>query len=259
MSFAHRMQTSRFEYKYIIKDERALEIRDFVRGHLVLDPYADPSHHMGYPVNSLYLDSKGLQLCNDTVVGKKNRFKLRIRYYDDNPTNPVFFEIKRRVNDQILKQRAVVKRQAVDKILAGHWPTREDMFKPNDSAGYMKLQNFCRLKNSIAAIGTVYVSYFREAWVPSDHDNARLTFDRNIKGCPHKDRFDASDDRDWSNVKIDGVVLEMKFNDKFPNWMRELAHNFNLQRTSLPKYVECSSVIPSMRPRVMMPDDELRI
>ena len=53
-------------------------------------------------ITSLYLDSSALHLYRQTVQGIKNRFKLRIRFYDDNPGNPAFLEIKRRVTDVII-------------------------------------------------------------------------------------------------------------------------------------------------------------
>ena len=37
----------------------------------------------------------------------------------------------------------------------------------------------------------------------------------------------------------DIVVLELKFTDRFAAWMRTLVEEFNLQRTSVPKYVHC--------------------
>ena len=57
-----------------------------------------------YRICSLYIDSPQLFLYNQTVLGEKNRFKLRIRFYDDDPAHPAFLEIKRRVTDVILKE-----------------------------------------------------------------------------------------------------------------------------------------------------------
>ena len=51
-----------------------------------------------------------LRLGYRTINGDKNRYKLRLRFYEDNPHAPVFFEIKRRMNDAIMKQRCGIKR-----------------------------------------------------------------------------------------------------------------------------------------------------
>ena len=40
-----------------------------------------------------------------------------------------------------------------------------------------------------------------------------------------------------------GVILELKFSDRFPVWMRDLVDVFGLQRRSVPKYVECVNAL----------------
>ncbi len=95
------LQSQRFEFKYIIREPVALAIRDFVRSYLVIDEYGATLPNLSYPVHSLYLDSPDLKLYHSTINGDKNRFKLRLRFYEDRPKAPVYFEIKRRVNNTI--------------------------------------------------------------------------------------------------------------------------------------------------------------
>src|SRR4051794_30791922 len=102
MSQDHRLMASRFELKYLVYEETALRIRDFVRQYLELDEFGIGKADSSYPVHSLYLDSKSLEIYWRTVNGDKNRYKLRLRYYNDDPDTPVFFEIKRRMNNIIL-------------------------------------------------------------------------------------------------------------------------------------------------------------
>src|SRR5678815_2419976 len=117
-----RMQQSRFELKYHINEETASRVRDFVRCYLNMDEFSVGKPDYSYPVHSLYLDSDNLELYWRTVNGDKNRYKLRVRYYSDNPKSPVFFEIKRRMKDVILKQRCGVTHEAVPLLLAGQLP-----------------------------------------------------------------------------------------------------------------------------------------
>src|SRR5687767_7066857 len=98
MSFVDHMQRNRFELKYLINERRARAIRDFASIHMIRDPHARPDMAYSYPIYSVYLDSPALCIFNTTMDGRKNRFKLRVRYYNDKPTSPVFFEIKRRVD-----------------------------------------------------------------------------------------------------------------------------------------------------------------
>jgi hypothetical protein len=240
MAYTHKMQTNRHEHKYIIDEAAADGIRRFVRQFLVLDEYADPNHNNAYFIHSLYLDAPDLRLAKDTEDGKKNRFKLRIRFYDEVPTHPVFFEIKRRVNDVILKERTPVHRGSVGRILKGHYPERSDLLK-NDPKNLAALERFCSLKDSIKGVGTAFVSYTREAYVSPDDDNVRVTFDRNLYASPYNDQFILRPIDAWLQPKIPGggVVLELKFTDTYPWWMHDLAQMFGLQRTTMAKYVYC--------------------
>ena len=125
MSQDHTLMESRYELKYLISPAVALKIREFARQYLELDEYGLNRSDFSYPVHSLYLDSDDWKIYWRTVNGDKNRFKLRIRYYDDQPQTPVFFEIKRRMKDIILKQRCAVKRGGIQDALAGFLPAPE--------------------------------------------------------------------------------------------------------------------------------------
>src|SRR5437867_3965843 len=107
------LQLQRFELKYIVREDIARAVRDFISSYLELDEFGASQPNLSYPVHSLYWD---------TINGNKNRYKLRLRFYDSDPKSPVYFEIKRRMNDAILKQRGAVRHEAVDWILAGHLP-----------------------------------------------------------------------------------------------------------------------------------------
>jgi len=251
MAFVHSLQTSRFELKYVIDEACAAGIRNFVRSYLDPDEYADVRHQNSYVVSSLYLDNAVLYLFDQTVAGKKNRFKLRIRFYDDNRHNPAFLEIKRRIGGVIFKERAKVTRDGVCQVLAGKGPKRTYLMSATgDSEGESALQNFCNLCFSIDAHGCIYVTYRREAYVSPESNQIRLTFDRELLGSP----YEAGTGLVMPTHGVrpatgnDGrVILELKFTDRFPDWMRDLVHTFNLQRMSVPKYVHCIRKL-EMRP-----------
>jgi hypothetical protein len=60
----------------------------------------------------LYLDSDDLETYWATINGDKNRYKLRLRFLQRQSGHAVFFEIKRRVNNCIMKQRGGVRKSA---------------------------------------------------------------------------------------------------------------------------------------------------
>jgi len=243
MPTQHSLQASRFELKYIVDECCAAGVRDFVRSYLEPDEYADPNKGNSYRISSLYLDNSDLFLYRQTVVGEKNRFKLRIRFYDDNPKGPAFLEIKRRVTDVILKEREKVTREGVLQLLDGKSPDRSWLMANNgDPTAGKALLNFCNLCDDIGAAGAVYVSYQREAYVSPNSNSIRVTFDRQLLGSLYEQGTPLSLPTEGASPRIgngDNVILEMKFTDRFPMWMRDLAHAFNLSRTSVPKYVHC--------------------
>src|SRR3954464_9747675 len=124
---ADRLQLQRFELKYIVPENVALQIRQFVSAYLEIDEYGATMPNLSYPVHSLYVDSDDLYTYWATINGDKNRYKLRLRYYNEKPESPVFYEIKSRVDNTIYKQRGGVRRQSVSSILSGQLPIPADM------------------------------------------------------------------------------------------------------------------------------------
>jgi hypothetical protein len=250
MSSASRMQENRFELKYIIEEAKACAIRDFVRSYLEPDPFGKPELNGAYAIHSIYLDNSGLSLCNATLAGIKNRFKIRIRYYNDEPDAPVFFEIKRRVSDAILKRRAQVRRESVLPLLDGHWPEHKDLWTPGDPKAYDSLCQFCDLRDRINGQPQVIVSYLREAWVTPGNNAVRLTFDRGLSAEKWERNLSVAGLKAGVHPELNGTVLEMKFTDRFPDWMHNLASTFNLRRTSVPKYVHCVQAVKVGAPQI---------
>ena len=232
-----KMQLQRFELKYMLDEDTALGVRDFVSTHLELDEFSVGKPNFSYPVHSLYLDSDDLYLFQSTVNSDKNRFKLRLRYYSDSPGSPVFFEIKRRVDNAILKQRAGVKREAVESVMAGHLPEPELMLskEPKNLAALLR---FSELAKQLNATPKVHVAYLREAWLPHDGNSVRVTMDRQVQDDP--DQTVRLLTRMDNPVLVFGnkVILEIKFTGRFPSWLADMVRIFHLRKCSAAKYVD---------------------
>lgn len=248
MAFQHRMQRNRFEYKYLIDERCASDVRNFARAKLVRDEFARSEMKWAYPTHSIYFDGPGLPLYQSTVQGHKNRYKLRVRFYSENDQDPVFFEMKRRVSDIVLKDRALVKRDRALRIMSGDCPRITDLVKPNDLDAWSALRRFCDARDNIAATPRVFVSYLREAWVKSSDDNVRLTFDRALCGGQYAGSF-ALKREVFPPPLLPGhpCVLELKFADRFPHWFREMVAALNLERRNNAKYVQTAFCLPQLR------------
>ncbi len=231
------LQHQRLELKYIIPEETALAVRDFVRPVLALDEYAKGQPDYSYPIHSLYLDSDLLTFYWHTINGNKNRLKLRVRFYDDSPDTPVFFEIKRRMNDAIFKQRGGVRRSAVTEVLAGRMPLPEEVLS-KDPKHTTALANFCRIQAQYLLAPKALVSYRREAWISPHNNSVRVTLDREVKlGLQSTAELNSQIDEPVAVFGND-VILELKFTGRFPVWFGELVRHFGLWKCSAAKYAD---------------------
>lgn len=231
------LQAQRLELKYIIPERVAVSIRDFLLPYLDMDPFGGSQPDLSYPVHSLYLDSPELALYHSTLNGDRNRYKLRIRFYEGRPQAPVYLEIKRRDDGSIYKERCAVNRDAVGDIISGRLPDRRDLVNGN-SAGERALANFCRNLNQIQAVPMAHVAYRREAWLSHGSNRVRVTMDRQVQSCREPSiRLDAQLTHPVS-VFGDEVVLELKFTGRFPSWMGDLVRVFSLKQCSAAKYVD---------------------
>lgn len=248
-----KLQACRREFKYVVDESTARSIRRFVLAYLEPDAYTDPHADRGYEVHSLYLDSRDLCLCQATLDGLKNRFKLRVRFYDECDVSPAYCEIKRRVNDIILKERAAVSRDAVHALVHGMAADTGHLFRssPRDvdpQKALRSLFNFCLLRDEIHAVPAAYTSYLRQGFELPDSNAVRVTIDQQLRAGVFDGRLTAEGHESWPAPDIGGVVLELKFTDRFPEWMHTLVESFNLQRRGMPKYVRCVELLRKVAP-----------
>jgi hypothetical protein len=241
-----KVQLQRFELKYRVDENTARAIREFVRGYLELDEYGVGKPNNAYRIHSLYLDSDDLRCFWDVFNSNKNRYKLRIRYYDDDPDTPAFCEIKRRVNEAIFKQRCAIRKQAVAPLLSGQLPDPSFLIsqRPHQLEA---LQEFCRRISDLNAKPKTHVSYLREAWVSPGSNAVRVCLDRQVCSEP---QFTPELKTEMGNPVMPfepEVILELKFTGRFPNWMGDLVRTFGLRQLSSAKYADGVALLGERR------------
>jgi SPX domain protein involved in polyphosphate accumulation len=241
-----KVQLQRFELKYRVDEDTARAIREFVRGYLEPDEYGVDKPNYSYRIHSLYLDSDDLRCFWDVFNSNKNRFKLRIRYYDDNPDTPAFCEIKRRVNEAILKQRCAIRKDAVAPLLSGQLPDPSFLIsqKPHQLEA---LQEFCRRISDLNAKPRTHVSYLREAWVSPGSNAVRICLDRQVCSEPQSTPELKTEMENPVMPFEPEVILELKFTGRFPNWMGDLVRTFGLRQLSSAKYADGVALLGERR------------
>ena len=232
-----RMQRQRFELKYLVDEPTAMGIRNYVGALLDLDEAGQGKPNHSYRVNSLYLDSEGLSTFWHWVNADRNRFKLRLRFYDSNPNTPVFLEIKQRLGNCILKQRCGVHKRAVPMILNGLF-LPDELMVSRDAKDIAALGHFIRMTAQLRARPQALVTYLREAYIDPENPGVRVTMDRDVRIAPrHTAEFSLDLDRSEQPFG-DRVILELKFTNRFPNWFADLVRLFGLTRSAAAKYCE---------------------
>ncbi|MFZ2145896.1 MAG: polyphosphate polymerase domain-containing protein [Sedimentisphaerales bacterium] len=223
----------RHELKYHISMSKAEAIAQFIKPYLQLDKYCKLHQSGDYPIVSLYLDSDDLQLCRESLGGHKNRFKLRIRSYTDEPDYPRFLEIKRRINTIIIKSRARIMHHDVPTLLAG-----SPLPPQNYTADAETINQFQLYMNNIRARPAVLVRYTRQAYEGGSENRVRVTFDRelayHVTSLPEVRLAGGAWQRNL--YTLGGVILEVKFTGHYPVWLSRMAKCFNLQQQSISKY-----------------------
>lgn len=231
-----RAVSQRFEAKYFLTELQAEMIRDYILPYTLAD-----RHQRIYPVTSIYLDTDDLMMFQSSLYGEKNRYKLRVRAYENNPEKPVFAEVKQRMGRIIRKHRASIRRDTINRL---HWSepfTEEHLVDPEDEIQKENLMLFAELCERMGAEPKVCVRYQREAYVSDLEEPVRITFDTNISYAPVPD--DPLDlwrtSQTWALLDEIPIVLEIKFTDTYPLWVRRMIQRFQLDRISLAKYVMC--------------------
>lgn len=238
-----RTLSCRYELKYLVSEATALAINEFIKPLMPLDRYSKLQPGGFYPIVSLYIDSEDLTLCKESLSGKKNRFKLRIRSYSDDPQYPAFFEIKRRTSSVINKSRAPVRHQDIPMLMDGLSLPHQD-FRTNREA----LDQFQLYVKYIMAKPTILIRYLRKAYESESENRVRVTFDRELCYKVTREPRVMLNGSSWQNnhLMLKGVILEIKYTAKYPIWLNRLVTTFNLDSRSISKFatsVEQSSML----------------
>jgi VTC domain len=214
--------TSRYECKYLVSEATVLAIRQFISPLMRLDPYSVIEDDLSYRVNSIYFDSPNLRTYQDTIGGIRNRYKIRLRYYASNSTGPVFFEVKKRSDQVVMKSRVAVERSKTEEFLH------------TGMGGTPEFMQYC---GDIGALPAMRIRYFREAYESHGRAPVRLTFDSRLEHSVISD-FSLKESRPaWRSTPIVGRILEIKFTERRPAWLEQLISRFQLDKESVAKYV----------------------
>ena len=227
------MSMPRFEHKYRVSEELALEIQKVAEFHVEPDQH---SRNGEYIVNSLYFDTPRNEDFQETDEGVALRSKVRLRCYSLDPQPPFFLELKQRFGSSIYKTRMFLDPADAERMANGLPPS----LAGEDGSANRDLDTIREVIDRRRMTPRVWVRYTRQAWTSSWGDGARMTIDRMIEAQGSEQGAAGSGSEGWVFAELDSrVVLELKFFGAAPRWMQRLAYDFELERTSCSKYGAC--------------------
>jgi hypothetical protein len=227
----------RFEYKYAVPINMEKDLRKMISPFVTIDKYALGSVNNEYTVRSIYFDTPDFKFYHDKVDGLPYRKKVRLRGYNKaNCSNPVFMETKNKYQVPLNKTRS---KTSFENTL--------EMFQSGD------LQQFVLgvTKNHSEANSFIYqilvknlrpvilVIYEREPYTEKiDTTNRlRITLDKNLRSSIFPKINELYEEKGIKHSLPGFFILEVKFNQHFPVWMKSIIAAFQLKQQSLSKYV----------------------
>jgi len=228
---------ARLEFKYLVPNTRKEELMKDIMPYLKHDYYSEKREQKEYTVRSIYLDTPVLTSYYEKLAGLKIRNKFRIRGYNElTPDSIVFVEIKRKENDFVSKDRALLFFPELKDFL-----NRNDLTKiRNHSIEYEKrlasAKNFLFYLTKDKLEPIINVVYEREAMECKFGSGLRVTFDMNIRSY-----LTHCFDNLFNNVEMETLfpshfILEIKYNKALPQWVPVIINKYNLRKESLSKY-----------------------
>jgi len=214
----------RYELKY------RMDERQYAAFRQAIQPYTQADAYGRYPVCNLYYDTEHYTLIRRSLEKPVYKEKLRLRSYGvPGGEDEVFWELKKKYQEQVYKRRVCLSLQALyDHLACGT--------APNVSPQVMgEIDYFLSLYHPQPKI---YIAYERTALKGLDDESLRITFDENIRF--RRDDLDLrSGDHGQQILDESQYVVEIKVNGAMPLWLCGALDRQQVYPTSFSKYGYC--------------------
>lgn len=230
----HKLRFERFEFKYLLDMATCQDIRRRLAHFMAPDPKTGGVPHGFYEVISLYYDSPRFYHYWEKIDGIPRRKKIRLRRYRINGKEfspDIFFEIKRKFDAVILKDRLVLNSGECTAFLRDG---SADALPATDIYTKRVCDEYRFDKGVRCLAPKILVVYSREPYVGKYDKNLRITFDFGIKAKNTNDLFAL--DGEFTDVSGTNIVMEVKFRRALPFYIEKIIQEFALVRVAYSKY-----------------------
>ena len=222
-------RTYRHEYKFLIDERQKARLYYRLQNLIPLDAHAGTEGH--YWIRSVYFDDYRDSCFYQNEDGINERAKYRIRIYNVSDRS-IRLERKSKKNGMTCKESAALTRDQCELLLQGR-PLSMDT--PQAEQYPQVLRQFLVLMLQRGMRAKTIVEYER---IPFTYPagNVRITFDRNISSSLQTERFFERDTLRYPMLAKGRQLMEVKFDEYLPSFIRENLEIGSLQQTSFSKY-----------------------
>ena len=214
----------RFEKKYILNNLQVEQLKHRLSPLMNLDPILNGREF--YSIRSLYFDDYNDTCLKQVINGISKRYKYRIRFYNGN-TEYIVLEKKFKINNMTKKISVQITKEIVESILNGSISISDS----NDEL----LNEFIVMVKTRGFRPVVIIDYDRIPFV-YDAGCVRVTFDYNLSCSYEFDKLFSDDLLKIPLIDSGNTILEVKYNDFIPDYIRFSLQLGELYRTSFSKY-----------------------
>ena len=225
----------RNEWKFELNNQDLTLLKSRLSEVMELDPHTPPKGR--YIIHSLYFDDYKDISVYTTEAGLSERFKWRIRYYDDD-LSYIVLERKEKIEGRCHKKSCKLTLDEYDTIVNGDIC---DLVYDTDKK---LIKEFARDIMFYHFVPKVIVDYERIAYV-EEITNVRITFDMRISASYDFDHFLTGDYTKYYLQETSQNVLEVKFDGILPSYIRNIVESFGFIQTSFSKYYYCRKLLDS--------------
>lgn len=213
----------RVEDKYIITEDMLVYLNERLKQ--VMKPDENMSDG-SYLIRSLYFDDIYNSCVNEIEGGLNHREKFRIRTYN-NDSSLIKLELKGKTNGKTSKQSVTIDDELVKAIIDSGYVIDSD-------SPFLLKKLWTEQKMRLLAPVNI-VEYERSAFVEGA-GNVRITFDRNISASNNITAFFDDNICATPLMPAGQHILEVKYDELLPGYIRKIIDTGKLQRISYSKY-----------------------
>jgi len=220
----------RHEEKYFLSFAQMQVIKSRLDATLQLDKHSHPDK--GYTISSIYFDSLSHKNVFEKLSGIRDRHKYRVRFYNNELKGSIKLEKKIKVNEYVSKKSVQLDYQTAEGIILN------DFFASKNKT---LLEEFLIEKKLKLLKPVVLVEYDRLAYI-SPLQNTRVTFDLNLRFSSIQKELGLNSINDLKKISAypdSRVIMEIKYNSFFPEYLRSIIGSIRTSRRAISKYVTC--------------------